>query len=175
MLITPSIYLIGFMGSGKSSIGKKLSNLLHFDFVDTDAEIERLTGKSIAQIFDVGEEHLFREQERTLIAELSQRDNIVVATGGGTPCYFDNMQRMNESGLTVYLHANPKILKQRLIKQKSKRPLLQNIPDESLELHIAEMLFQRGHYYCQSKITVEAFNITAKKLMEMIKPSSFSL
>ena len=169
------IYLIGFMGSGKSSIGKKLANLLHFDFVDTDAEIERLIGKSIAQIFDAGEEHLFREQERMLIAKLSQRDNIVVATGGGTPCYFDNMYRMNESGLTVYLHANPKILKQRLIKQKSKRPLLQNIPDESMELHIAEMLFQRGGHYCQSKITVEAFNITAKKLMEAIKPSSFSL
>ena len=164
-----SIYLIGFMGSGKSSVGRKLASLLQYDFLDTDTEIERRTGKSIPQIFDTEGECFFREQEQALIAELCQKDNIVVATGGGTPCFFDNMQRMNQAGLTIYLHAIPKILKHRLIKRKHLRPLLQNIPDEKMEPYIAEQLFQRGHYYCQAKITVEAFNVTARKLLWTIQ------
>ena len=116
------IFLIGFMGSGKSSTGKKLANLLHFDFFDTDTEIERITGKTISQIFATDGEDFFREKEREIIAELSQKDNVVVSTGGGTPCFFDNMQLMNQTGLTIYLHANPKMLKQRLITNKKQRP-----------------------------------------------------
>ena len=159
------IFLIGFTGSGKSTIGKKLSNLLHFDFFDTDAEIERITGKSIFQIFDDEGENFFREKERTLITELSRKDNIVVSTGGGTPCFFDNMQRMNQTGLTIYLHANPNVLKQRITNQKHQKPLLKTVPDEQLTPHITQLLRQREPYYHQAQITVEAFNITAKKLL----------
>ena len=169
------IFLIGFMGSGKSSTGKKLANLLHFDFFDTDTEIERITGKTISQIFATDGEDFFREKEREIIAGLSQKDNVVVSTGGGTPCFFDNMQLMNQTGLTIYLHANPKMLKQRLITNKKQRPLLNNVPNEKLEIHIVELLFQRGYYYRQSQITVEAFNITAKKLLEVFSTSSTPL
>jgi len=159
------IFLIGFTGSGKSSIGKKLSNLLHFDFFDTDTEIERISGRSILQIFDEEGEIFFREKERTLIAELSQKDNIVVSTGGGTPCFFDNMQRMNQTGLTIYLHASPNVLKQRITNQKHQKPLLKTVPDEQLTPHITQLLRQREPFYQQAQITVEAFNITAKKLL----------
>jgi shikimate kinase len=163
------IFLVGFTGSGKSSIGKKLSNLLQFDFCDTDAEIEQITGKSIFQIFDTDGENFFREQERTLIAELSQKENIVVSTGGGTPCFFDNMQRMNQTGLTIYLRANPNVLKQRLVYQKHQKPLLKVVLDEKLVTYIAQLLYQREPNYQQAHITVDTLNITAKKLLWIIR------
>jgi shikimate kinase len=163
------IFLIGFMGSGKSSIGKKLSNLLHFDFFDTDAEIEKMTGKTIAQIFETDGEHFFREKERDVIAALSQKTDVVVSTGGGTPCFFDNMQRMNQAGLTIYLHATPKMLKQRIIRGENRRPLLNRVPDEELTARITHLLHQREPDYRKSQITVEAFNLTAKKLLEELR------
>ena len=167
-MTTPRIFLVGFMGSGKSSAGKKLANLLHFDFFDTDAEIERMTGKTVPQIFETDGEDFFREKERAVITELSQKTNIVVAVGGGTPGFFDNMQRMNETGLTIYLQATPKMLKQRILRRKHQRPLLKNIPDDELETHIAHLLRQRETDYQKCQITVEAFNITAKKILENI-------
>jgi shikimate kinase len=160
------------MGSGKTSIGKKWAALLHFDFFDTDTEIERKTGKNTLQIFETDGEDFFRKQEQCVIAELSKKTNIVVSTGGGTPCFFDNMQQMNQSGLTIYLQANPKMLKQRILKRQHQRPLLKNIPEEQLETYISKLLHQREHYYVQSQITVEAFNITAKKLWEDIREKS---
>jgi len=163
------IFLVGFTGSGKSSIGKKLANQLHFDFFDTDAEIERITGKTIAQIFEDEGEIYFREKEHTLITELSLKNNIVVSTGGGTPCFFDNMQKMNQTGLTIYLHASPSLLKHRIANQKHQKPLLKNIPDEKMTTHITQLLQQRETYYQQAQITVEAFNITAKKLLWIIE------
>ena len=157
------------MGSGKTSIGKKLANLLHYDFFDTDAEIERLVGKTALQIFETDGESFFREKEQSVIAELSQKTNIVVSVGGGSPCFFDNMQRMNQAGLTIYLQATPKMLKQRLIKRKNQRPLLKNIPDEELEPYIVRLLQQRQPDYQKCQITVETLNITAKRLLEIIR------
>ena len=158
------IFLIGFMGSGKTSVGKKLANLLHFEFFDTDAEIERITGKNVLEIFETAGEDFFREKERAVIAELSQKTNVVVSAGGGSPCFFDNMQRMNQTGLTIYLQATPKMLKQRLIKRKHQRPLLKNIPDDELETCITQLLHQREPDYLKCHITVEALNVTAQKL-----------
>jgi shikimate kinase len=163
------IYLIGFTGCGKSFIGKKLSHLFHLDFFDTDDEIEKMTGKSIVEIFETDGADFFREKERYVITKLSQKTNVVVSTGGGTPCFFDNMQQMNQTGLTVYLHANPSMLKQRITKQKNQKPLLKTVPDEQLTSHITQLLHQREPFYEQSQITVEAFNLTAKKLSEMIQ------
>ena len=156
------------MGSGKTSIGKKLANLLHFDFFDTDAEIERHVGKTALQIFETDGESFFREKEQSVITELSQKTNVVVSVGGGSPCFFDNMQRMNQAGLTIYLQATPKMLKQRVIKRKHQRPLLKDIPDEELEPYIARLLQQREPDYQKCQITVEAFNISAKKILEVI-------
>jgi len=163
------IFLVGFMGSGKSSIGKKLARLLHFDFFDTDAEIERKTDKSISQIFETEGETFFREQERTLITELVQKNNIVVSTGGGLPCFFDNMQQMKQAGLTIYFRAMPNMLKQRIINSKNKRPLLDNLSDEELTAHIAQLLHQRESDYRQSHLIVEAFNLTPQKLLWIIR------
>jgi shikimate kinase len=156
------------MGCGKTTIARRLAHQLYFDFIDTDAKIERITGKKILQIFETDGEDFFREKEREVIAELSQKENIVVATGGGMPCHFDNMQMMNKTGLTIYLRANPKVLKQRVIRRKHRRPLLKDIPDEELELCITQLLHQREPDYLKSQITIEAFNITAKKLIEKI-------
>jgi len=165
----PSIFLVGFMGSGKTSLGKRLAKLLCFDFFDTDAEIERITGKTALQIFETDGENFFREKERAVVAKLSQKTSAVVAVGGGAPCFFDNMQRMNEAGLTIYLQATPKMLKQRLLKHKHQRPLLKDIPNEKLETYIAQLLHQREPDYRKCRITVEALNITARKLAEKIK------
>ena len=167
-MMTTRIFLIGFMGSGKTSLGRKLAKLLRFDFFDTDVEIERTTGKSVLQIFETEKEDFFREQEQAVLAELAEKTNAVVSTGGGTPCAFDNMQRMNNAGLTIYLKATPKMLKQRVIRRKHQRPLLKNTPDEALETHIAQLLQQREPEYQKCQLTVEAFNITAKKLLETI-------
>ena len=169
MTVTSRIFLIGFMGSGKSSIGRRLAKLLHFDFFDTDSEIMKKTGKTAIEIFETDGEDFFRKKEQEVITELSPKINAVVSTGGGTPCFFDNMQQMNQTGLTIYLQAHPKVLKQRVIRRKHQRPLLKDIPNEQLETYIAQLLHQREPDYQKSQITVAAFNITAKKLLEVIR------
>lgn len=141
------IFLIGYMGSGKTTIGKLLSKQLGFTFLDMDAYIEEKYFKTISQIFEAYGETYFREIERKCLHEVALFENTVIATGGGTPCFFDNMDVMNATGTTVYLKYSPEELATRLSSATNKRPLIaQKQGDELLEF-ISKTLLTREVFY----------------------------
>lgn len=146
------VILVGFMGSGKTTLGKRVANKLGIPFVDSDQEIEAHFGKSISEIFvEFGESH-FREIESEYIHALDLRENFVLATGGGMPCFGDNMVRLNQLGTTFYLRRSPKELAHRLLNAKSKRPLVEGMDEEELIHYVENTLLKREEYYQQSQI-----------------------
>lgn len=167
--LTRRIFLIGFMGSGKSSLGKKLAGALQYDFVDTDKMIAAVAGKSVADIFAQEGEAFFREKERETLAQLAERENVVVSTGGGMACFYDNIALMNRLGVTIYLEAEPKLLARRLEKRKDERPLLRSTAQEDLDKFIAEILQKRESFYRQADLTLPARNLTAQAVLSALK------
>jgi len=149
-----AIFLIGFMGCGKTSIGKKIANRLNYSFIDIDQEISRQQNKSIPEIFIESGEDGFRELETNFV-ELIQKENIVYATGGGLPCFNNNIEILNQKGITIYLECPTKELFQRLKKSKEERPLIKSLNDEDLLRFIETTLSNRTKYYNQAKITCE--------------------
>jgi shikimate kinase len=164
------IFLIGFMGSGKSHYGKKLARLLNYPFIDLDQHISTAHHLSITDIFKNHGEEYFREQEKNTLRELIKGwQEIVIGTGGGTPCFHNNMQMMNENGVTVYLKGSPTFLFHRVLPRKDSRPLMSGLNDTELMNFIESKLQERSPMYEQAKIIVDAKNITAKELMEKLK------
>ncbi len=161
------IYFIGFMGSGKSSLGKELAHKLGLAFVDLDELIEEKEGKKISEIFETDGENKFRETEHECLLTTLQLNNVVISTGGGTPCFFDNMELINAKGISIYIKLNAGILASRLEDDKEKRPLIKHCKNKiELELFIKDLLEKREKYYSQSKILVEGKNINAKIIIE---------
>ena len=158
------IYLIGFMGSGKSTIGRKLANHLHFDFVDLDRLIEIKAGMSIAEYFNAHGEEKFREFERDVLRQSVFPENTIIATGGGAPCYFNNMAWMNETGKTVYLSLEPKALANRLENAKVQRPLIKGLSGEELVNFIKLKLGSREPFYHEAQFIVSGTDLTAERL-----------
>lgn len=150
------IFLVGYMGSGKSTVGKMLSARLGFRLVDLDVFIENRFHKTIAQLFDEKGETGFRNIEHALLQEVCSFEDTVVATGGGTACFHDNIALMNESGLTVYLRVPVAILVERLKHGRSQRPLVSQKPDEELHSFIEEMLRIRDPFYSQAQLIVDS-------------------
>lgn len=126
------IFLIGLMGAGKTSIGRLLASELRCDFLDSDHEIENRTGVTIPHIFDIEGEEGFRKREAAIIDELTQKNNIVLATGGGAVLREENRARLKQRGIVIYLYANIDTLFERTAKDKN-RPLLQT-PDPRAKL-----------------------------------------
>lgn len=156
------------MGSGKSKTAEALSKILKIPFVDTDNLVETKAGTSISNIFDSQGQETFRLLERDALHSTEKNENLIVSTGGGTPCFFENMEWMNAKGLTVYLEANPGLLFHRLALSKNRRPLLKNLNDVELMEQITGHLTVRIPYYKRAKITVNAANLNAKTLAEKI-------
>lgn len=150
------LFLVGYMGAGKSSVGQPLARLLDWDFIDLDQEIERVSGLSPADWISQKGELAFRKKEREVLENLLNQEQLVVATGGGTPCYFDNMQRMMASGLCIYLEANPKFLSDRLLSAKTQRPLIAHLSAEELPEFIAKHLFERRAFYLKAQMKFNA-------------------
>jgi len=146
------IFLIGFMGSGKSTIGKKLAAKLSCDFIDMDAYIEQKEGKTIAEIFKTKGENYFRSLEQNVLKSLCIMENVVISTGGGTPCFFDNMEVMNQSGYSVYLKLEAEKIIGRLKNGTGKRPLISNLTALELEQEIRERLKIREPFYNKAKM-----------------------
>lgn len=146
------IYLIGFMGSGKSYTGRRLAQLLNRRFIDLDDWIEQKAGLSIREIFEQQGEAHFREAEAEAIRQMAGQPAAVVATGGGTPCFHQNMDWMNNHGLTVYLDTSQEVLFQRLKDGRDHRPLLRAMPDKDLRAYISHKLLERTPYYQQASI-----------------------
>jgi len=162
------IFLIGFMGSGKTTLGKKIASHLHLEFIDMDEYIEQKEGLAISAIFEKEGEAHFRALEHNALKELLSKENVVVSAGGGTPCFFDNMKLINASAQSVYLKVEPELLLGRLKGATSKRPLLANLTSEELRLQISEKLAVREPFYMQSKIVHATKGSPNKDLADLV-------
>jgi len=154
MMEAQTIFLIGMMGSGKSTIGVRLAELLVLPFVDTDAAIEKAEGRSVQQIFEQEGEGYFREKEQQLLQQMSQQAG-VVACGGGLPCFFNNMELLTAKGVVIYLEASPALLYDR-IKGDSQRPKLQDFAAFEQLLTDREVVYHKAHFKIDAKQSVEA-------------------
>jgi shikimate kinase len=162
------IYLIGYMGCGKSTLGRRLSQHTGLQFVDMDHYIEERNCKTIPRIFAEEGEAEFRNKERKALEELSQFNDIIIATGGGAPCFFDNIDVMNRSGKTIFMNIDPEILADRLLKSKTERPLIKGKSREELVAFIDETLKKRNEFYQQAHIQITRPDIDLNQLMSMI-------
>jgi shikimate kinase len=169
MLKNHIVYIIGFMGSGKSTAGRKLSSILGWSFIDLDNKIEENTGKTISEIFSQYGEDYFRKTEADILRNLKSNSDSVISTGGGTPCYNDNMDYMLETGLTIYLKLTPGQLKSRLSGSKGERPLIKGLDEESLMVFIHEKLDYREKWYNRAEIIIEGINPDINLLQNLVK------
>ena len=145
------IFLIGYMGAGKTTLGKAFARAMGLTFVDLDWYIEERYHKTVSQIFAERGEDGFRELEKRMLHEASDFENVVISVGGGTPCFFDNMDYMNQMGETVFLDVDNQVLFRRLKVAKQQRPLLANKTDEELMAFIQEALEKRLPHYTKAK------------------------
>lgn len=163
------IFLIGFMGSGKTTSGKKLANALSLPFIDLDHEIVSEIDMSIPEYFELFGENRFREKEQEIM--LAQREKTaIISTGGGTPCFYDNMDWLLENGTVIYLQHSPRSLWNRLSNSDiRKRPSLNGLQGESLLHFIEEKLEERSPYYTRAQIVVDQINTPLEKLVSLIE------
>jgi shikimate kinase len=164
------IYLVGYMGCGKSTIGRKVADLMGICFIDLDKYIEERYFKTVPAIFAEEGEKAFREKERASLIEVSQFEDVVVGTGGGAPCFYDNMEVMNSHGITIYISPDTEVLAGRLIKSKTERPLIVGKSREELILFIEEALKKRTPFYERAKIIIRGENnLDPQLVIEKIK------
>ncbi len=143
-------FLIGFMGCGKTYWAKQWGETFQLKYFDLDEEIEKREGKTISNIFKEKGEDYFRKIESHALKTYMHLDEVIIACGGGTPCFFNNMQWMNKMGITIYLISSPGELAERLRKEKEARPLITDVPDDVMETFIEQRLKQREPWYLQS-------------------------
>jgi len=163
------IFLIGFMGSGKTTIGKRLAERIGFDFVDTDHFIEMQQGLSVTEIFARHGEPAFREMERNVLSEMLNLDYAVVSTGGGMPCHGNNMDVMLSGGKVVYLKTSPQALARRLLRSHTERPLIKGKSETELQQYITTKLTEREPFYNRAHIIMETENISIEELLQSLK------
>lgn len=150
------IFLIGYMGAGKTTVGKDLAERMKLSFVDLDCYIEARYHKTVGQIFAEKGEEAFRDIERRMLQEVSMFEDVLISTGGGAPCFFDNMEFMNANGTTVYLKVSVQELAKRLEACKGTRPVLKGRSGEELVAFIAESLEKRTPFYTKASIVFDA-------------------
>ncbi|GHN00284.1 shikimate kinase [Cytophagales bacterium WSM2-2] len=164
------VFLIGLPGSGKTTWGKQLAEKLSITFIDLDLEIERREGKTVQEIFAIKKENYFREVEsRTLKNLCSDTSSFVMATGGGTPCFFDNMELMNKSGKTFFLDPPVSEITSRLLKTNlSERPLFAKLGTDQLKDKIQWLRSQRISFYKQAHTTIDTSFVSLDDLAQKI-------
>ena len=163
------LFLVGYMGCGKTTFGKRLANKLGYNFIDLDKVIEKEIGMTIAQYFAEFGETAFREKERDLLQSTHFPSDSIIATGGGAPCFFDNMDWMNENGVTVYISLTPKSLADRLQGAIHERPVLKGLNQDELEAFITNALEKREPLYNKAKIVVEGINISPERFIPVLE------
>lgn len=159
------VFLIGFMGSGKTTIGKKLAKKMKFAFLDLDQEIEKHENLSISEIFEIHGEDYFRALENKVLLGIFQLKNIVVSCGGGTPCHNNNIDLINKAGISIYLKLSAEALHSRLKKAKTQRPLLKNKAESELLDYIKRKLEERQSCYLKSKIVISGLDFNIENLI----------
>ena len=162
------IFLLGYMGSGKTTNGKKLAGHLRYSFLDMDTEIEKEQGMTIALIFETRGEEFFRSLEHELLLKIFKMDNLVISTGGGLPCFGNNLELINENGVSVYLKLTPEMLASRLKFSGKTRPLIKNLPEIELLNFVCLQLEKREPWYVKATITCNAMNMNINELAEKI-------
>jgi shikimate kinase len=163
------IFLIGFMGSGKTHWGRQLSQKLSIPFFDLDEQIVSNEGKPIAEIFATEGEEYFRLLEKDVLYIITEsHDSFVMACGGGTPCYYNNIEYMSKNGTSVWINAPVQILHERLIHEKDARPLIRNLTNEQLKGYIIKKYADRKIYYEQADVIVDEEPVQLEKLVEKI-------
>ncbi|MBP6459520.1 MAG: AAA family ATPase [Crocinitomicaceae bacterium] len=167
------IFLVGFMGVGKTTIAKKLAKKLNYDWIDTDQKIADREGISITDLFTSKGESYFREAEKDLLLSIADKSEMVIATGGGMPCFNDSMSLMNQIGKTIYLERSPKELFQRLRNATKDRPLLQQKTDDELLHYIEHTLGIRTKIYKEAHFIADRFNQTPEKIIALLGLTDF--
>lgn len=163
-----NIFLLGFMGSGKTKLGKRLSKLLKYSFIDLDQWIEEKEGRSISKIFKESGESYFRKAESAYLYSINNISATVVATGGGTPCFHNNMDWMLQHGKCVWIKVSNEELFRRLKDTKDKRPLLRNLTDTELKDFIREKLEERMPYYSRAHLVIRSDGLKEQTLANQI-------
>jgi shikimate kinase len=163
------VYIIGFMGSGKTTTGHKLAGMLGWPFTDLDRNIEERLGMKISDVFAVHGEPYFRKLEAEILRSLDPLSLAVISTGGGTPCFEDNMDFMLETGLTVYLKMTPAQIRSRISGTGKERPLIRDLGEMELISFISEKLAQREKWYCRAELTVSGFDTDIRSVYSQIK------
>ncbi len=156
------------MGSGKSYWSKQLSKKLKCGGYDLDQLVEHLEEKTISELFEEDGEAYFRKTESKILKWFAEKKTFVLATGGGTPCFFDNMDWMNKNGITIWLNEPVATLVERLKPEKEHRPLIQALNDEELAEFLTHKLAERQPFYSKAQFTITANQLTADKLLKLI-------
>lgn len=165
-----NIFLVGFMASGKTTLGSQLATLLGMRYVDMDEYIEQVNGDTIRKIFVTKGEEYFRKLENEALIALAKEDEMIIATGGGSACFHSNIDVMNANGLTVYLKVSTEELVRRLADTKIDRPLLWGKSTDELTVYITEMLKIRDPHYTKAKVIFPSDNPLATDIVAVIKP-----
>jgi shikimate kinase len=165
------IYLVGFMGCGKTTNGKRLASRLGFSFLDTDELVSSIHNCSIKDFFDLYSEEIFRQEETNILYQTKTMDNLVVAVGGGTPCFHNNMEWMLSNGMVVYIEMPPLALYNRLLNSKTQRPLLSSLSSNNWKEGIAELFAPREAIYKQAHIAVNGIHLNMDDLIYKLKES----
>jgi len=163
-----NIYLTGFMGSGKSSNGRKIASSLHWTFADTDRVVEQQEGLSVPELFAQKGEEYFRKAESRALLAVSGRTRTVVACGGGTPCSPENIEVMKSTGIVVYLKLPVEVLVSRLKKSKHVRPLLPDATEEELAARVQTLLAPREKWYEMADLIIDADNESTEEMTSRI-------
>lgn len=163
------IFLIGMMGSGKTYWAEKLKKKLKIAAYDLDALVEMMEEKTIAEIFEEDGEEYFRKAETKMLRLFAEKKQFILSCGGGTPCCNDNMKWMNKQGITIWLNEPVSVLSERLLKEKSHRPLIKNLDDNALQGFLTKKLEERTGYYSQAAYQLNEENLTEDTFIKIVK------
>ena len=163
------LYLIGYMGCGKSTVGRKIARFAHLDFVDTDSRIEQREDASVADIITYQGEEYFRKVEQSVLADTATEDDVVISTGGGLPMWGDNMAQIKRLGLSIYLRRSPKNIMSRLSPYgRAKRPKFRGLNDEQLLAFMTTHMAEREPIYSQADVVIDCDTMSDEAVIELI-------
>ncbi|HEY0272329.1 MAG TPA: shikimate kinase [Chitinophaga sp.] len=162
------IFLLGFMGAGKSFWGRQLADHYQLPFYDLDEVIVQDEEMTISDIFASKGEDYFRQKESNLLRELSKQDKFLISCGGGTPCLQENIDLMNERGITIWIHPSIPVMAERLVRKKYKRPLIADMADEDVADFIEMKLSERAPFYGQAQIIIDQDDISLDTFVEKL-------
>ena len=163
------IFLIGSMGCGKSTMGRSLASLLNLTFIDLDTYLEGKYFKTIPQIFSEEGEEEFRRKERKALGEVATFSNVIVATGGGAPCFFDNMDVMNQAGYCIFLDVDTDSLVSRLLHSKTERPLIKGKSPDELKSFIQLLMQKRRPFYEKAHYVLTGAEIHPQQIVDLVE------